>query len=59
LGRELLERILRIGRDEKIKRVMALMSPENEAMEKLCRSAGFTSFETDPQNGMLKAHIEL
>ncbi len=59
LGRELLERILRIGRDEKIKRIMALMSPENEAMKKLCRSAGFTSFEIDPQNGMLKAHIEL
>ncbi len=59
LGRELLERILRIGRDEKIKRVIALMSPDNDAMIKLCRAAGFTSFDIDPQNGMLKVQIEL
>jgi acetyltransferase len=59
LGSELLERILLIGHDEKIKRVLALMSPENEAMVKLCRAAGFTSFEIDPQNGILKAQIEL
>jgi hypothetical protein len=36
-----------------------LMTPENEAMKKLCRAAGFTSFEIDPQNGILKAQIEL
>jgi acetyltransferase len=59
LGRELLDRILRIGRKEKIKRILALMSPENDAMEKLCKAAGFTSFEIDPQNGMLKTQIEL
>jgi acetyltransferase len=59
LGKELLERSLRISRDEKIKRVLALMTPENEAMKKLCRAAGFTSFEIDPQNGILKAQIEL
>ena len=58
LGRELLERILRIGRDERIKRILALMSPENDAMQKLCHAAGFSSFEIDPQNGMLKAQIE-
>jgi acetyltransferase len=59
LGRELLQRALRIGRDEKIKRILALMSPDNEAMKKLCRATGFTSFEIDPQNGILKASIEL
>jgi acetyltransferase len=59
LGRELLERVLRIGRDEKIKHILASMSPENNAMNKLCRAAGFTSFEIDPQNGILKAQIEL
>ncbi|MEW6092710.1 MAG: bifunctional acetate--CoA ligase family protein/GNAT family N-acetyltransferase [Chloroflexota bacterium] len=59
LGRELLERILQIGRDEKIKRVIALMSPDNDAMIKLCRASGFTSFDIDPQNGMLKVQIEL
>ena len=59
LGRELLQRALNIGRDEKIKRILALMSPDNEAMKKLCRATGFTSFELDPQNGILKAMIEL
>jgi acetyltransferase len=59
LGRELFERILRIGRDEKIKRVLALMSPENEPMKRLCKAVGFTSMEVDPENGMLKATIEL
>jgi RimJ/RimL family protein N-acetyltransferase len=59
LGRELLTRIVQIGRDEKIKRIIALMSPENETMKSLCRSVGFSSFEIDPENGLLKAQIEL
>ena len=59
LGKELLERIVKIGRDEKIKRIIALMSPENETMKQLCRKAGFSSFEIDSENGMLKAQIEL
>jgi acetyltransferase len=59
LGKELLTRIIKIGRDEKIKRIIALMSPENEAMKRLCRAVGFSSFEVDSQNGMLKAQIEL
>ena len=59
LGRELLIRIIKIGRDEKIKRIIALMSPDNEAMKRLCRVVGFSSFEIDSQNGMLKAQIEL
>ena len=59
LGKELLTRIIKIGRDEKIKRIIALMSPENDAMKNLCRKVGFSSFEMDSQNGMLKAQIEL
>jgi acetyltransferase len=59
LGKELLARIVKIGRDEKIKRIIALMSPENEAMKRLCRAVGFSSFEIDSQNGMLKALIQL
>jgi acetyltransferase len=59
LGRELLTRTVQIGHDEKIKRIIALMSPENEAMKSLCRSVGFSSFEIDPENGLLKAQIEL
>jgi acetyltransferase len=59
LGEELLTRLIQVGRDEKIKRIIALMSPENEIMKNLCRSLGFSSFEVDPENGMLKAQIEL
>jgi acetyltransferase len=59
LGKELLTRIIKIGRDEKIKRIIALMSPDNEAMKRLCRAVGFSSFEIDSQNGMLKAQIQL
>jgi acetyltransferase len=59
LGKELLSRIIKIGRDEKIKRIIALMSPDNETMKRLCRAVGFSSFEIDSQNGMLKAQIEL
>jgi len=59
LGHELLTRSIQIGRDEKIKSIIALMSPENEAMKKLCRRVGFSSFEIDSQNGMLKAQFNL
>ena len=59
LGKELLTRIIKIGRDEKMKRIIALMSPDNEAMKRLCRTVGFSSFEIDSQNGMLKAQIQL
>jgi acetyltransferase len=59
LGKELLTRIIKIGRDEKIKRIIALMAPENNAMRRLCRAVSFSSFETDSENGMLKAQIEL
>ena len=59
LGKEFLTRIIQIGRDEKIKRIIALMSAKNEAMKHLCRKVGFSSFETDAQNGMIKAQIEL
>jgi acetyltransferase len=59
LGKELLTRSIKIGRDEKIKRIIALMSPENEPMKQLCRKVGFSSFEIDSENGMLKAQIEL
>jgi acetyltransferase len=59
LGKELLTRIIKIGRDEKVKRIIALMSPDNDAMKKLCKRVGFSSFEVDSQNGMLKAQIQL
>jgi acetyltransferase len=59
LGKELLKRLLDVARSEKIKRVIAIISPENEAMQKLCRDLGFSSMQTDSQTGMIKAEIAL
>jgi len=59
LGKELLKRLLDVARAEKIKRVIAIISPENEAMQKLCRELGFSSMQTDPETGMVKAEIAL
>lgn len=59
LGRELLRRIINIGRNEKIRRIIAITSPDNRTMLHLFREMRFSSFETDAQNGMIKAQIEL
>lgn len=59
LGKELLKRLLDVARAEKIKRVIAIISPENEAIQKLCRDLGFSSMQSDAQTGMIKAEISL
>ena len=59
LGKELMKRIIQIGRNEKIKNIIAMMSPDNLTMQELCRAVGFTSFEIEPDTNMLKAQITL
>jgi acetyltransferase len=59
LGKELMKRIIQIGRNEKIRNIIAMMSPDNEAMQRLCRAVGFTSFDVEPETNMLKAQITL
>jgi len=58
LGKELVTRIIKIGRDEKIKRITSMIARENEPMKKLCQSMGFTLTEVDSQLGTLKAVLE-
>jgi len=58
IGSELLERLIHIGRAEKIKRLLATMSPENIAMQKLCEGLGF-SMQTNPETGMIEAELPL
>jgi acetyltransferase len=58
LGKELIQRIVKIGRDEKIKRIISMISRENTPMQKLVHEVGFTS-EIEPENGLLKAQLEL
>jgi acetyltransferase len=41
LGTELLSRLLQIGRDEKIRRIVGVIRPENLAMKCLCQRLGF------------------
>jgi len=59
LGKELMKRIIQIGRNEKIKNIIAMMSPDNLTMRELCRAVGFTSFDIEPETNMLKAQITL
>ncbi len=56
LGGELLRRIIQIAKDEKIKIVIAMMSPENSAMRKMCEGVGF-KLESDGQSRLIKAQL--
>jgi len=58
IGGELLERFVHIGRAEKIKRLLATISPENVATRKLCQRLGF-SMQTNPETGMTEAELAL
>jgi acetyltransferase len=59
LGKEMLKRVIQVGRDEKVQSIIALISPENTSMRKLCEATGFTSFEIIPETKMLKAEMKL
>ncbi|PYV08079.1 MAG: acetyl CoA synthetase subunit alpha, partial [Acidobacteria bacterium] len=41
LGTELLGRLLQVGRDEKLQRIVAEILPENVDMQRLCQRFGF------------------
>ena len=59
LGVELVRRLMVAAKHEKIKRVIAVMSQENETMKSLCKKAGFSSFSTNSQTGMIEASLML
>jgi acetyltransferase len=59
LGKELLKRVIRVARYEKIQSIIALMAPENAGMRELCLSAGFKFTETVPETNMLKGELAL
>jgi acetyltransferase len=58
IGGELLKRFIHIGRAEKIKRLLATISPENIAMRKLCEGLGFT-MQTNAETHMIEADLLL
>jgi acetyltransferase len=59
LGMELLKRLIEVGKREKIKTIIAVMSPENETMKTLCQKSGFSGFTTNAKTEMVEASITL
>jgi len=58
LGTELLSRLLDIGRDERLEKVVAEILPENEGMRRVCSKLGF-SFSKVPDSNTIYAEINL
>jgi acetyltransferase len=58
IGRELVKRLLDIARAEKIKRIVAVITPENENMQKICRELKF-KLSPNKESGMIEAMIKL
>ncbi|MEW5986361.1 MAG: bifunctional acetate--CoA ligase family protein/GNAT family N-acetyltransferase, partial [Chloroflexota bacterium] len=56
LGTELLRRLLQVGRNEGVGRIIAYMLPENEGMRRIAKGLGF---HLHHQEGMLKAELAL
>jgi len=58
IGMELIKRLIDVAKREKIKQIIAVISPENEAMKVLCQKTGFT-FVTNAKTDMIEASIVL
>jgi acetyltransferase len=58
IGLELVNRLIDVAKREKIKQIIAVMSPENETMKVLCEKTGF-SFTTNTETKMIEASINL
>jgi acetyltransferase len=58
LGTELLQRLLQIGRDERLKQINADILPENIAMQRVCEKVGFC-LDRRVDLGVVRAEIEL
>jgi acetyltransferase len=58
LGAELLRRLVRVGRDEKLARIVASIDPDNREMQIVSEHAGFT-VSYDQHEQLMKARIDL
>lgn len=58
LGSELLQRLLQVGRAEKLSRIAADIHPENQVMQHLCEKLGFTLYR-GLADEVVKAEIDL
>lgn len=59
IGVELIKRLITAAKHEKIKRIVAVISQENTSMQNLCRKAGFSSFATNSQTGLIEASLSI
>lgn len=59
IGLELVKRLISAAREEKIRRIVAVMSAENNSMQQLCRRAGFSNIVTNSATGMIEATLML
>ncbi len=59
IGLELVKRLIEVAKREKIKTIIAVMSPENETMKVLCQKTGFSGFTTNAKTEMVEASITL
>lgn len=59
IGMELVKRLIKVGKREKIKAIIAIMSPENEIMKALCQKTGFSGFTANAKTEMVEASITL
>jgi acetyltransferase len=57
IGTELVKRLVEIARNEKIHRIVAVISPENGPMQKICRKLNFT-IKPATEGGMIEAVLE-
>jgi acetyltransferase len=58
VGTELLRRLVEIGRQEKLSRIVGDILPDNRDMLRVCEKLGFTR-RYDPESGVVRAEIEL
>jgi len=58
LGTELYRRLIQIARDEKLKRVVSNMLPENREMRAVCVKCGFKMYSSMEEN-MIRAELDL
>lgn len=59
IGTELVKRLIEIARAEQILRIVAVISPQNESMRKICSQLGFSERRVIQESGMIEAMMEL
>ena len=58
LGTELYSRLIAVARDERLKKLISNMLPENREMRALCVKIGFKMYSSLEDN-MIRAELEL